>query len=259
MWKIILPLLFIIPTWAQNLGVADRDEAKNLLNSSFGKMGNTFFCECPYIRKRIKKCEFTYDSYPKRQKQLEWSHIVSPEIFGPTFISWNEGHPKCERVARFPSRSMMSSMNYSRSYYENLLEKKPFKGIECARKVNDLYRRMEADLYNIVPVIGAVNALKNGQTPAEIHIFVPQFGKCDLKIMKRHIDPPDELKGDVARIYFYMEASYPGRVSIPSKTKMLLRKWSQLDPVSFKECQRANKILRLQGNINFFVQKKCRN
>ena len=258
MWKLITIYFFVQVAWAQNLSIANKKDAKNLLSKSFGKEGTTFYCKCPYKRKRIRKCEFTMDSYPRRQKRIEWSHIVSPEIFGPNFISWKEGHEKCKRVADFPSRSKMRSMNYSRIYYENLLETKPYKGIECTRKVNDLFRRMESDLYNIVAAIGAINAVKNGQVPAEVHTFVPQFGKCDLKIMGKHFDPPNFVKGDVARIYFYMESAYPGKVMIPKKVKKLLRKWSLLDPVSKEECQRAEQISKLQGNINPFVQRKCR-
>lgn len=242
---------------AQNLGVVDKGQAKDLLRKSFGKKGYTFFCKCPYKMKRIRKCEFTLDSYPRRQKRIEWAYIVSPEVFGKAFISFNKGHDKCVRVADFPSRSAMRSMNYSRSYYENLLEKKPFKGIECVRKVNDLFRRMESDLYNIVPAIGAVNALKKDQIPGEVHTFVPQFGNCSLSIMGNYFDPPNYIKGDVARIYFYMESAYPGKVKIPANTKKLLRKWSGLDPVSKDECERADKISKLQGNINPFVKKKC--
>ncbi|TDJ06481.1 MAG: hypothetical protein E2O68_04940 [Deltaproteobacteria bacterium] len=253
-----ITIFFIVQfAWAQNLGVVDIGQAKDLLNDSFGKMGNTFFCRCPYKRKRIRKCDFTFDYYPRRQKRIEWSHVVSPKVFGPKFISWNEGHPKCVRVADFPSRSRMRSMNYSRSYYENLLEKKPFKGIECARKVDELFRRMEGDLYNIVPAIGAVNAIKKGQVPAEVHTFVPQFGSCDLKIIGNHFDPPNYVKGDVARIYFYMESAYPGKIQLPPNTKKLLERWSRLDPVSKEECMRAQKISKRQGNINPFVQKKC--
>jgi len=256
--KKLLILLFFQSVWAQNLNVVDINQANDLLNDSFGKKGLSFYCKCSFKRKRIRKCDFTSNAYTGRQRKIEWSHVVSPSLFGPTFTTWNEGHPKCERVADFPSRSRMRSMNYSRSYYEGLLEKKPFKGKECARKIDDLFRRMEADLYNIVPAIGAINALKDGQSPAEIHTFVPQFGNCDLKILGQNFDPPSHVKGDVARIYFYMENAYPGKVRIPLKVRKLLKLWSLRDPVSKEECRRSQQILKLQGNINPFVHKKCR-
>jgi deoxyribonuclease-1 len=38
-----------------------------------------------------------------------------------------------------------------------------------------------------------------------------QFGACDVEIAERKIEPRPEIRGDIARIYLYMEASYPGR------------------------------------------------
>lgn len=254
MWKWALPFIFIKLAFAQNLTTYN---ANDLLNDHFGKSGNTYLCSCRYKKRRIRKCDFK-SNHPLRSRKIEWAHVVSPLNFGPTFISWTKGHPKCKRVADFPSRSRMHSMNYSRSYYESLLEEKPFKGIDCARKVDDLYQRMEADLYNIIPVVGGVNALKKDSLPGKIHTYIPQFGKCDLKILDNIFDPPNHLKGDIARIYFYMESAYPGRVSIPVKTKKMLRRWSKKDLVSKEECLRFHKIYRLQGNINPYVAKKCR-
>jgi endonuclease I len=88
-------------------------------------------------------------------------------------------------------------------------------------------------------------------------------------------EPPDEIKGDIARMLFYMAVRYEGdsgevdlemSASIPtqfgSSTKgtvgrigklSTLLKWHVQDPVSDEEYHRNNKIHNIQGNRNPFI------
>jgi len=151
----------------------------------------------------------------------------------------------------------MRSMGNSPSYFNYTLTPKPFVGIECVRKVDERFNRMESDLYNIVPEVGAIAALKKESRLADIEVFVPQFGQCNLKILNNLFTPPSSLKGDVARIFLYMDGAYPNRKIISSQEKKLIDYWNKMDPVSKEECQRARKIQEIQGNENPFVQKFC--
>ncbi|MFZ5629925.1 MAG: endonuclease I family protein [Spirochaetota bacterium] len=79
-------------------------------------------------------------------------------------------------------------------------------------------------------------------------------------------EPADSMKGDIARIYFYMSTRYytedtcwpttfnaTTRASINSWQENVLRAWHTADPVSDGERARNDLIHRIQGNRNPFV------
>ena len=255
----MLIFLLLFPSlFSQNLKISDARSAARILNNEFGPSGKTFFCQCPYFRKDInlKACGFSFEDFFDRQKRVEWVPVVSPESMAKSFASFG-GHESCKRVDRIPTRSSMRSMGNSPSYFNYTATPKPFDGIECVRKVDALFNRMESDLYNLVPEVGAIAALKKETRLADIEVFVSQFGECSLKILNNFLTPPSLLKGDVARIFMYMDWAYPGRNIITPAEKKLIEKWNRMDPVSKEECERARKIHEIQGNENPFVQKIC--
>jgi deoxyribonuclease-1 len=81
---------------------------------------------------------FVTTKYVKRAKKIEWEHVVPAENFGRTFSEWCDGDKQC--INR---------------------KGKKFKGRKCAEKVNAEYRHMQADMFNLDPAIGAVNALRS--------------------------------------------------------------------------------------------------
>ncbi len=251
-------LLFSSLLWGQNQIISDYKSALRILNEEFGNSGKTFFCQCDYFRRDInlKSCGFSFEKYFERQRRVEWVPVVSPEIFAKSFSSY-KGHEDCKRVKSIPTRSSMRSMGFSTSYYNYTTTPKPFDGIECVRKVDRLFNKMEGDLYNLVPENGAVNVLKGSSRLADIHILIPQFGACNLKIINNFFSPPSSVSGDVARIFLYMNWAYPGKIELTSEEKKLIDYWNKVDPVSSDECQRASKVQKIQGNANPFVQKFC--
>jgi endonuclease I len=78
-------------------------------------------------------------------------------------------------------------------------------------------------------------------------------------------EPPDGIKGDMARIYFYMATRYyqedtcwkdvPAayKANIKRWQENMLRRWHQDDPVDDVERARNDLIHRVQGNRNPFV------
>jgi deoxyribonuclease-1 len=134
---------------------------------------------------------------------------------------------------------------------------KAFRGRNCASKVNRLYRYMQADMYNLVPAIGEINGLRSNYSFAMIPGEKREFGQCDMEIEDRKAEPPPEIRGDIARTYFYMDAAYPGRGIISKKNRKLFEAWDRSDPVDDWECERARRIERLQGNVNPIVKDRC--
>jgi deoxyribonuclease-1 len=107
---------------------------------------------------------------------------------------------------------------------------------------------MEADLYNLQPAIGEVNHLRRNYLMAMIAGEARAFGRCDLEIKDRKIEPRPEIRGDIARTYFYMNTAYPGRGIVSEKNQKLFEAWDKEDPVDDWERERVRRIEQLQGN-----------
>lgn len=179
----------------------------------------------------VQSCGYQPKKHSKRARQLEWEHVVPAEAFGQSFPEWRDGHQEC--VDR---------------------KGKAFKGRNCAGKMAIPYRYMEADLYNLQPAIGEVNQLRANYSMAMIDGEARRFGSCDPEIEDRKIEPRPDIRVDIARTYFYMDAAYPGRGVISEKNRKLFEAWDREDPVDAWERERVHRIERLQGNTNPFVK-----
>jgi deoxyribonuclease-1 len=99
----------------------------------------------------------------KRSKRIELEHVVPAESFGRAFSEWwRGGHPEC-----------VSSKG------------KAFKGCNCASKMNQVYRLMQADLYNLYPAIGAVNALRSNYNFTMLPDVESDFGSWQNHQLKQ--------------------------------------------------------------------------
>ena len=77
-------------------------------------------------------------------------------------------------------------------------------------------------------------------------------------------EPPDALKGDFARIYFYMAVRYEGEfdccleaavdgADIAEWQETMLKQWHAADPVDLSERERNERVFGIQKNRNPFV------
>jgi deoxyribonuclease-1 len=117
---------------------------------------------------------------------------------------------------------------------------------------------MEADLYNLVPSVGAINAIRSNFSMSNIEKG-RELCSRGLFIKARKVMPPLNRKGDVARIYQYMDLVYPGRGIISKKNRKLFSRWSSLDPIDKVECENYKKKKSKQMNINLILEKTCQN
>jgi deoxyribonuclease I len=217
-----------------NQHVARFRTAKKIAAKMYSDNATTFYCGCSFDNKLVNHTSCGYQAFNPnsiRAKRIEWEHIVPASYFGQSFKSWRKGHPKC----------------VSRSG-------KKFKGRRCARLVSEKFRKMEADLYNLVPAIGEVNALRGNSAMGILGDKVlPLFGSCTTKIKSKTIEPRTVIRGFIARTYKYMNAAYPTRGIISRKNKKLFTAWDRMHPPETKEIIRAQKIQRIQKNKNIFV------
>ncbi|MFA6411048.1 MAG: endonuclease [Syntrophales bacterium] len=231
---------------------AEGDQPGNTTNESFNKSKKLLervvykesehridiYCGCQYDEKKevnFASCGYKPQKDYKRAHRIEWEHVVPAEAFGQSFSEWREGHPDC---------------------VDN--KGKSFKGRKCAEKVNQTYRLMQADMYNLYPAIGEVNRLRSNYSMAMIPGSNYRFWECRTKIEDRKIEPRPEVRGEVARTYMYMDRAYPGRGIISGKNEKLFQAWDKADPVDKWECERASRIAEIQGNINLIVDQACR-
>ena len=116
---------------------------------------------------------------------------------------------------------------------------------------------MQADLYNLYPAIGAVNALRQNYNFQMLPGEKPDFGSCEMKIADRKAEPPIRSRGQIARTYKYMADAYAPRYRMSRQQAQLIDAWDKMYPVDVWECTRARRIERLQGNENPFVKERC--
>ena len=116
---------------------------------------------------------------------------------------------------------------------------------------------MESDMYNLFPSIGEVNGLRSNYSMTIIKGEDREFGKCDVEIKRRKVEPRDEVRGEIARTYMYMDSVYPGKGIISKKNRSMFEEWNRSDPVDEWECERSKRIERIQGNRNEVVMKRC--
>ena len=196
----------------------------------------TFYCGSQYTQGKyvIHNSGYIPKRKSRRARRLEWDHVVPLDSFGHKFSEWQDGHPEC-----LDTRG------------------RPFKGRNCAEKVNRKFRRMQSDLYNLVPAIGEIRGLKSNRGFGMIPEENQEFGDCDIEIAFDKVEPPSEIRGDIARIYFYMDWAYPGYDFISKEDHKLFKAWDEQDPVDSWECERAQRIEKIQKNANPFIKKAC--
>jgi deoxyribonuclease-1 len=221
---------------SRNVTIESFSKAKKiLLREIYTDYHQTFYCGCTFSGKEItKRNGYVPRRDNKRANRIEWEHVVPAHAFGWSFSAWRDGDEICQNR-----------------------KGKPFKGRNCARKVSRDFRYMESDMHNLVPAVGEINGLRSNYSFAMIPGEPREFGSCDMEIEDRKAEPPENIRGDIARIYKYMDAAYPGRGIISKKNRKLFDAWDRQDPVDAWECERERRVAKIQGNQNWFVADFC--
>lgn len=152
------------------------------------------------------------------------------------------------------------------------------------KKEGDVYNREhlvpqswgapKSDVVHVVPTDGYVNNRRGnyplGETTSPTYQSnngYSKLGPCSVSGYTGTVfEPNDEVKGDIARIYFYMATCYEntctswGNVFSNQKypgldewTLNMMMRWAALDPVDSVEWARNNAVKEVQNNRNPFV------
>ena len=118
----------------------------------------------------------------------------------------------------------------------------------------------KADLHHLIPTDSNANGIRGnnifGEVPSNTSRSLcnnSRVGKItDLNGKKKWaFEPPDKVKGDVARSVMYFAIRY--KMKISDIEEYFLKKWHQEDPVSELEIHRNNEIFNIQNNRNPFI------
>lgn len=241
----LLTFLIGAESYAQDIPHNNRSfyESKKLMKKVYDGYQKDFYCGCDYDYKQIngkqktvvnpKRCGYEPRENPKRGQYIEWEHIVPAHALGGNLDCWK--NPICTDS-----------------------NGKKFKGRKCCAKVNEKFKAMEADMYNLVPAVGELNADRSNFKFMELpnSLKNKEYGDCEFYIVreskyKGYVEPKDDIKGDIARTYFYMHYTY--NLPISDQQLQLFKVWDTKDPVSSEEFLRAKRIEKIQGNKNIFV------
>ena len=214
---------------------------KQLLKEVYYDHKITFYCQNLFEIKRIKGKEKTLilqdnNKYTPRNKttkkgkvnirakRVEWEHVIPAENFGRQFTCWRYGGDRC--VTK---------------------KGKKYKGRRCCKKISKIFKIMEADMMNLVPAIGEVNAdRKNFRYMDTTQSLKGQYGECEFKVdfKKRKAYPPNYTKGFIARTYFYFTEKY--KIKLSKRDKKMFKVWDKAYPITEWEKIRKNRIREIQ-------------
>jgi deoxyribonuclease-1 len=129
----------------------------------------------------------------KRALRIEWEHIVSAWEFGHQLQCWQNG------------------------------------GRKNCRKVSEKFRKMEADINNLAPAIGEINADRSNYRFGMLGGAATQYGQCDVKInfKQRVVEPPFYARKKIADAYAYMQKTYGLKIS--KQQQKLFNAWQKQD------------------------------
>lgn len=224
--RIICTTLLLITSIAQADAPKSFSKAKKLMSNLYSDHQSTFYCGCDYkkidgkLRTDLDSCSYEPRKNAKRAARIEWEHVVPAWWIGHQRQCWQDG------------------------------------GRKNCRKTDKVFKKAEADMYNLVPAIGEVNGDRSNYRFGMLEGEIRRYSQCDFEVefKQRVVEPNPEIRGDIARTYFYMSDTYKIRLS--KRQKRLLEIWNRQDPVDDWELIRAKRIAEITKTRNPYIQGK---
>ncbi|CSF32357.1 endonuclease I [Shigella sonnei] len=112
-------------------------------------------------------------------------------------------------------------------------------------------------MYNLQPSVGEVNGDRGNFMYSQWNGGEGQYGQCAMKVdfKEKAAEPPARARGAIARTYFYMRDQY--NLTLSRQQTQLFNAWNKMYPVTDWECERDERIAKVQGNHNPYVQRAC--
>jgi deoxyribonuclease-1 len=219
-------------------------KSKKQLRKIYQGHQTTIYCDCKYNYKDKKNmidrksCGYKprnertkKGNVNQRARRIEWEHLIPAENFGRQFSCWRDGDAKC-----------VSSKG------------KKYKGRKCCTKVNKQYKLMQADMHNLFPAVGELNADRSNFR-FDFEIAKPsKYGACefDVNFKQRRAKVREEIRGVIARDYLYFNKKHKMKLSKQEMKKY--QSWNRQYPPDAWEIERNKRITKKQGNSNEFIK-----
>lgn len=209
-------------------------EAKQIAKHIFRDNRRTFYCGCKFDKHNqvdVESCSYVIQKDKRRAKRLEWEHIVPISHLAANFACWKKSLC-CNKKGDC------------------------YRGRRCCQEIDPAFSKMEADLHNLVPEIGELNALRSNYRFGVLpQMQGGQFGICEMKIdpETRRVEPRESVRGVIARTYLYMAATYDFHLS--DSQRQLFNTWNTEFPPDEWEIEWDNRIFFTQGNHNPYISK----
>ena len=207
--KATLAALAILYLSAQAHASSGWDKTKNIADDIiYEGRSTTFYCGCTYQSHDdtdgsgditdTTACGYAGpSSYSSRASRVEWEHIVPASLMParhfPCWAGPGGSRENCERT-------------------------------------DPNAQAMMFDLHNLAPSIGQVNALRRNDRYADLPDDTSDFGSCPIEDSSGQFEPPDCLKGDVARVWLYMQERHGVEIP-PAELEMFMSRtrfpWTQ--------------------------------
>lgn len=217
------------PSNKQTISKQNFDNAKKQLVQLYKSypQQTTFYCGCDFsFSNKSGVVDFSQCGYKPRKNQnraarIEWEHVMPAENFGRHLQCWrNGGRKECKKDSKF--------------------------------------NEMEGDLHNLQPSIGEVNGDRSNYRYSQFTNAFTQYGQCKSAVdfKNRKFQPREEIRGVIARTYFYMSDKY--KINLSGSERKLMTVWNKTHPPENWECERNKLIKQIQGNDNKFVAQQCK-
>lgn len=183
------------------------------------KGSSTLYCGCEWADKEPNLSTCGLDGFTgTRWERTEAEHVVPASVIGSTRPCWEEG------------------------------------GKSHCLKVDPVFKAAHNDLHNLRPTVGQINLYRSNNSMGLIADEEREYGSCDFEVDVEadRVEPRPEVRGNIARIYFYMEWMYG--IPISEGQRRLFLHWHQTDPVDEAERLLDEAIEDKQGNSNPFVR-----
>lgn len=224
LFRIIFMLVFTsVAVGSAHAAPVDFDSAKRIAARIFADEHADFYCNCPIQwsggkgQIDLKSCGYQVRKNGPRALRVEWEHVVPAQQFGAGRACWKNG------------------------------------GREHCGDTDAKFRQIEANLFNLRPALGEVNGDRAHFRFAELPNVKPQHGACPVRIdfSRQLAEPRFEVRGDIARIYFYMADRY--KLALSEAEQKLFLRWNTEDPVDDRELTLMRRTAQQMGHSNDFV------
>jgi len=201
----------------------------------------TFFCGCAFDIGKMQlndpKCVSNNFITSPIPESVQWTYLIPESKFTEDLQCWHE--PESYQECAQGNKGSLSAHL-------------------CCRKVSPEYRERNQNIHNLVPILSKFIQYKDQYRLGQIYDQQKNVSSCTIRWDEKdkRLEPPDPIKGDIARIYFYFESL--GYIHLSHRTRPLMEIWDMKDPVSESECQLQAQKASQSGLKNPYVANRCR-